>query len=49
MLRDVCLNQQVDQKAQGWRLEESRRRSIGADYAKSLGLQQTQDGKGKSQ
>ncbi|KAG0555501.1 hypothetical protein KC19_12G173600 [Ceratodon purpureus] len=30
----------TDQKSESWKIEESRRRAIGADYAKSLGLQQ---------
>ena len=30
-------------------MEESQRRAIGADYAKSLGVQQPEDGKWKSQ
>lgn len=39
--------EQADQKTEAWKIEESRRRAIGADYAKSLGLQQAEFEKSK--
>jgi hypothetical protein len=37
---DLYVHQQADQKSESWKMEEARRRAIGSDYAKSLGLQQ---------